>query len=93
MIFACCDGAGYRDLKPARVPGPKEECDGFRRHPLRNLIIVSNKNCFRVIDAQMDAAGQSMAAAFQLPQPLKGHLEIGDNGHAKHATARRRQIF
>jgi hypothetical protein len=54
---------------------------------------VSNKNCLRVIDAQMDAAGQSMAAAFQLPQPLKGHLEIGDNGHAKHATARRRQIF
>src|SRR5207249_4316004 len=29
----------------------------------------------------------SVAAAFQLPEPLKGHLEIGNDRHAKHATA------
>jgi hypothetical protein len=29
-----------------------------------------------------------MPAAFQFPEPLKGHLKIGDDRHAKHAPAR-----
>jgi hypothetical protein len=54
--------------------------------------MVSNKNRFCVIDPELNSAGQSVAAAFQLPEPLKGHLEIGNNRHAKHTTARRRRI-
>jgi hypothetical protein len=30
-----------------------------------------------------------MAVAFQLPEPLKGRLEIGDDRHAKHTAAQR----
>jgi hypothetical protein len=90
--FAGCNCARYNDPEPARVLGLKEECDGLRRrHSLPHLIVMSNKNFFRVIDAELNSANQAMSAAFQLPEPLKGLLEIGDNRHAK-LTAVRRSI-